>query len=86
MGLANRPPAARLRPLLEALSLTLAGQDADSGDRQLVIVADPEQSLVELVKRVEGCPRASLALGQLLRQTSRLDTVPGRAARPEGAT
>lgn len=80
VGMASRPPAARLRPLLEALSMTLAGPDADSDDRQLVIVPDPERSLLELVKRVERCPRASLALGQLLRQTSCLDTVPGLAA------
>lgn len=80
IGVATRQPPDRLRPLMEALTLTLAGPDVDAGARELVSVPDPKKAYDELALTVERHPQAALVLGQLLRQTSSLDTLPGLAA------
>ncbi|MFD9430106.1 enoyl-CoA hydratase/isomerase family protein [Streptomyces sp. NPDC060002] len=79
-GIATRQPPDRLRPLLAAVTLTLAAPQVDAGARELVTVHDPLVSFHELARLVEHRPRASLALGQLLRQTPRLGTLQGLAA------
>ncbi|MFD9391105.1 enoyl-CoA hydratase/isomerase family protein [Streptomyces sp. NPDC060000] len=79
-GIATRQPPDRLRPLLEAVTLTLAGPGVGAGARELVPVPDPLLSYAELARLVERRPRAGLALGQLLRQTPRLGTLQGLAA------
>ncbi|MGW2520592.1 enoyl-CoA hydratase/isomerase family protein [Streptomyces sp. NPDC001617] len=84
IGIATRRPPDRLGPLLEQLTLTLVGPQVDSDDRRLVSVEDPEKAYEELTHAVERHPRASLALGQLLRQTPALGTLQGLAA--EAAT
>lgn len=80
IGVATRQPPDRLRPLAEALTLTLAGPDVDADARELVSVADPKKACDELALTVERHPQAALALGQLLRQTPSLGTLPGLAA------
>jgi hypothetical protein len=80
VGVATKPPSPSLRPLLDALSLTLVPPGAETANRQLIGVADPWQALDQLVAAVGRCPRASVALGQLLYQTCALDTMPGLAA------
>lgn len=79
-GIATRQPPDRLRPLVKALTLTLAGPRVSAESRELVPVDDPLVSYDELARLVADRPRASLALGQLLRQTSRLSTLQGLAA------
>ncbi|WP_329334772.1 enoyl-CoA hydratase/isomerase family protein [Streptomyces sp. NBC_01352] len=86
VGMATRRPPDRLLPLLDALTLTLAAPDveadaADAADaRQLVSVEDPRKAFEELADIVERHPGASIALGQLLRQTPSLGTLQGLAA------
>ncbi|MFJ1967562.1 enoyl-CoA hydratase/isomerase family protein [Streptomyces sp. NPDC087903] len=80
IGIATRRPPARLRPLLESLTLTLAGPQVSPSARQLVPVADPWRSYGELADLIDRHPQACLALGQLLRQTPSLDTLQGLAA------
>lgn len=79
-GIATRQPPNRLRPLLEAVTLTLAAPHVSAEARELVPVQDPQVAFEELARLVGCRPRASLALGQLLRQTPRLDTLQGLAA------
>lgn len=69
-----------LRPLREAMTLTLteAGEAADQ--QEIVQVDSPEASFEELVEVVSRRPQTSIALGQLLRQTCHLDAVPAFAA------
>jgi enoyl-CoA hydratase/carnithine racemase len=80
IGIATITPPASLRPLLEALTLTLVGPDVGMESPQLVSVADPRMAYDEVVAAVGRHPQASLALGQLLRQTPSLDMVRGLAA------
>ncbi|WP_328875460.1 enoyl-CoA hydratase/isomerase family protein [Streptomyces sp. NBC_00287] len=79
-GIATRQPPERLRPLVQALTLTLAAPHVDAEAPQLVPVDDPLVSFDELARLVERRPRAGLALGQLLRQTPELSTIQGLAA------
>lgn len=79
-GVATRQPPDRLRPLLEAVTLTLAAPRVSARTRELVPVHDPLVACDELARLVACRPRTSLALGQLLRQTPRLDTLQGLAA------
>ncbi|QJT05252.1 enoyl-CoA hydratase/isomerase family protein [Streptomyces asoensis] len=79
-GIATRQPPDRLRPLLEALTLTLAAPQVGAEARELVTVHDPLVAFDELARLVGRHPRASLVLGQLLRQTPRLGTLQGLAA------
>lgn len=80
VGVATVPPPDTLKPLLHALTTTLAGPWATDGQRPLVATTDPLEAYRTLAEAVTRRPRASLALGQLLRQTAVLDTVPGLAA------
>ncbi|GAB2961078.1 enoyl-CoA hydratase/isomerase family protein [Streptomyces pseudoechinosporeus] len=80
IGVATRQPPDRLRPLLEALAVTLAGPQVEADARQLVSVEDPQKAYGELADVVGRRPRASLALGQLLRQTPSLGTLQGLTA------
>ncbi|MDQ1050437.1 hypothetical protein [Streptomyces sp. V4I2] len=84
VGMATRRPPDRLRPLLDALTLTLAAPDVEADAaadaRQLVSVEDPRKAFDELADIVEHHPQASIALGQLLRQTPSLGTLQGLAA------
>ncbi|MGI5460309.1 enoyl-CoA hydratase/isomerase family protein [Streptomyces sp. CA-249302] len=80
IGLATQQPPERLRPLLDALTLTLAGPQVAPDDRALVPAEDPEKAYATLTQAVERNPQASLALGQLLRQTPSLGTLQGLAA------
>ncbi|MET7475575.1 enoyl-CoA hydratase/isomerase family protein [Streptomyces sp. NPDC005648] len=84
IGIATRRPPDRLSPLLDRLTLTLVGPEVEADDRRLVSVEDPGKAYDELAHAVERHPRASLALGQLLRQTAALGTLQGLAA--EAAT
>ncbi len=79
-GIATRQPPERLRPLVEAVTLTLATPRVSAGARELVPVRDPLVAFDELARLVGRRPRTSLALGQLLRQTPQLDTLQGLAA------
>lgn len=70
-----RPP---LRPLVEALDLTLC-TDPDGG-RSCVAVADLDEA-VEMVSAVAAeSPRAAVVLGHVLRETAPLDVRSGLAA------
>ncbi|MFC8517187.1 enoyl-CoA hydratase/isomerase family protein [Streptomyces sp. NPDC057257] len=80
IGVATRRPPERLRPLLDALTLTLAGPQVAPDERALVPVEAPEQAYTTLTRAVGRNPRAALALGQLLRQTPSLGTLQGLAA------
>ncbi|MFD3309530.1 enoyl-CoA hydratase/isomerase family protein [Streptomyces sp. NPDC058694] len=80
IGIATLQPPDRLQPLLQALTLTLASPRAGAGACELVPVNDPSASFGELARLVSRRPRASVALGQLLRQTPRLSTLQGLAA------
>jgi hypothetical protein len=80
IGVATRQPPDKLLPLLEALTLTLAGPHIDAHAPQLVAVEDPRKAFDELSGTVERHSRASLVLGQLLRQTPSLGTLQGLAA------
>lgn len=80
IGLATRQPPRRLRPILDAATVTLVGRRVDTGAVTMVQVADPEESLELLSKAAARSPQACVALGHLLRQTPRLTTVSGLAA------
>ncbi|MFG3025402.1 enoyl-CoA hydratase/isomerase family protein [Streptomyces sp. NPDC048254] len=83
-GIATRQPPDRLRPLLKAATLTLVARCVSTDAPEWVPVDDPPVSFEELARLVTRRPLASLALGQLLRQTAHLSTVQGLAA--EAAT
>lgn len=80
IGIATRQPPERLRPLWEALTLTVVGPEVVVPDRCFVPVADPEAAVAEVSGMVERGPRACVALGRLLRQTPQLNTLDGLAA------
>ena len=89
VGRLSGPPSPRLEPLLDAATLTLAEGPSSLGSlRSLVPVGDVvdvagdrlEDAAARLRAGVERSPRAALACGQLLRQTSALPTTPGLAA------
>jgi Enoyl-CoA hydratase/isomerase len=95
VGMLAGPRSRELQPLLEAVSLTLADGPASPRrpaisrnplSQAVVATGDllGEPSLDAAVGRlreaVEHSPRASVACGQLLRQTSALDTTGGLAA------
>lgn len=73
------PPDQRLEPILDAATLTLT-EHPESGFRQLVWVAHTSDALAELRVAVARSPRAAIACGRLLRQTTLLDTVSALAA------
>ncbi|MPZ00484.1 MAG: enoyl-CoA hydratase/isomerase family protein [Actinophytocola sp.] len=80
VGVATRRPPAHLRPLWQALTVALAGPGTGVPDRCFVSVPDCEEALAKVVRTVRHQPQACVALGQLLRQTSHLDILPGLAA------
>lgn len=80
IGIATREPPQRLTPILEAMTMTLAGPDVPTHARHLVTVTDPQEAYSRVAEMVNRCPQASVACGQLLRQTPSLDTGAGLAA------
>jgi enoyl-CoA hydratase/carnithine racemase len=85
-GLLSGPPTPGLEPLLAAATLTLASGPAAPAPRAIVPVADLDgaadldDAATLLQAAVARSPRAAVACGQLLRQTSGLDTTPALAA------
>jgi enoyl-CoA hydratase/carnithine racemase len=85
-GLLSGPPAPGLEPLLAAATLTLATGPAAPAPRAIVPVADVDgaadldDAAALLRAAVARSPRAAVACGQLLRQTSGLGTTPALAA------
>lgn len=80
IGLLGRPPTPRLRPLLDAATLTLTELPVPNSARELVPVADVGDATDRLRCAAARSPRAAVACGQLLRQTIHLDTTAGLAA------
>jgi enoyl-CoA hydratase/carnithine racemase len=78
IGVVSRPlgrPLDRLRPLLDALDLTLVPPAGDAGaiPRQCVAVADPDVQAHGLAQAVAArFPQAALTLGQVLRASENL--------------
>jgi enoyl-CoA hydratase/carnithine racemase len=85
-GLLSGPPTPGLVPLLAAATLTLATGPAAPAPRSIIPVADVDgaadldDAAALLQAAVARSPRAAVACGQLLRQTSGLDTTPALAA------
>jgi enoyl-CoA hydratase/carnithine racemase len=80
IGVLRQPPDALLRPLLEAVTLTLATAHVPDSVLQVVQVPDLDRAVALLRSAVAANPGAGLACGQLLRQTVHLDTDAGLAA------
>ena len=86
VGLLIGPPGPGLEPLLAAATLTLAAGPATPASRAIVPVADVggaddlDDAAALLRAAVARSPRAAVICGQLLRQTSALDTTPALAA------
>lgn len=80
VGLSSQPPPDLLGPLLDALTLTLVRRTSESPDKRIVMVDEPERELERLVEVTRWSPQACVVAGQLLRQTSRLDSLAGLAA------
>jgi enoyl-CoA hydratase/carnithine racemase len=85
-GLLSGPPTPGLEPLLAAATLTLATGPAAPAPRAIIPVADVDgaadldDAAALLQAAVARSPRAAVTCGQLLRQTSGLDTTPALAA------
>jgi len=86
VGLLSGAPTASLRPLLDAVTLTLCPADAldEAAWRTVVGVADVAGAATRLQAAAGRAPRAAVACGQLLRQTAVLPSGAGLAA--EAAT
>jgi hypothetical protein len=80
IGIATRQPPQRLRPLLRALTLTLAGPQVGGDEKELVSVEDPGKAYDALAEVADRHPQTTLTLGRLLRQTPCLGTLDGLAA------
>jgi hypothetical protein len=80
VGVASGVPDLRLRELVEALTVTLVPAGTASSDPRLVPVADAAAEVEVLADAVAAAPQASVVLGQVLRQTERLDVGAGLAA------
>ncbi len=78
IGVLRGPVTPSLAPLLHAVTLTLT-ETADS-PTPVVDCPDPDAALRHLDEAVRRNPRASVALGRLLRQTTVPDTAAGLAA------
>ncbi|MBB5915432.1 enoyl-CoA hydratase/carnithine racemase [Nocardia transvalensis] len=76
----REPPTPEMRPLLSAATLTLTEHAAPDRWQQVVRVPDLDSAVESLRRAVAHAPRAAVACGQLLRQTSRLPTTPALAA------
>ncbi|MCU1644346.1 MAG: hypothetical protein JWN03_4621 [Nocardia sp.] len=79
VGILHSPAPQQLQPVLDALTCSLTAAP-NSGNRRLVHVPDVDAAVSTLGKAVDRSPRASVACGQLLRQTSALDTAGALAA------
>jgi enoyl-CoA hydratase/carnithine racemase len=85
-GLLSGPPTLALEPLLAAATLTLSTGPTAPAPCTIVPVADVDgaadldDAAALLQAAVARSPRAALACGQLVRQTSRLETTPALAA------
>lgn len=85
-GLLRGPPTPGLEPLLAAATLTLATGPTAPAPRAIIPVADVDgaadldDAAALLQAAVARSPRAAVTCGQLLRQTSGLDTTPALAA------
>ncbi len=79
IGTATRPLPTTLTPLTDALAWTFTGPDHPD-DPTAVTVADPVAAYERLAAGLAQHPRASIALGHLVRQTALLPTGPGLAA------
>ncbi|WP_228538028.1 enoyl-CoA hydratase/isomerase family protein [Nocardia sp. XZ_19_231] len=73
-----------LEPITTAATFTLTTNPDADHDPRLVQVSDPDTAVARLRAAVEHAPRAAVACGQLLRQTTQLATTPALAA--EAAT
>lgn len=80
IGLATRRPPEKLIPLVSALTTTIAGFPVTPGEREFVAVPDVPDAFHALSEVTVRRPRASVVLGQLLRQTELLPVVAGLAA------
>ncbi|MBF4997266.1 enoyl-CoA hydratase/isomerase family protein [Nocardia sp. BSTN01] len=80
IGIATTNPPVDLEPLLSATAWTLCGPHVDADAPQLVRVDDPWHTYGEIEDIAGRFPQTVVALGQLLRQTPMLDTLPGLAA------
>ncbi|HEX3790861.1 MAG TPA: enoyl-CoA hydratase/isomerase family protein [Pseudonocardiaceae bacterium] len=80
VGVTSRLPPARLGPLVHALNFTLVPDHVDNPHRQFVPVTDLDAAADRLRAITSARPQTCVVLGQLLRQTERLDTAGGLAA------
>lgn len=80
IGTATAPPSARLEPLLDALTVTLAGPDADAADPRIVTMDDIAAGVETINRAARACPQTCVATGRLLRQTPQLSVGSGLAA------
>ncbi|WP_280319099.1 enoyl-CoA hydratase/isomerase family protein [Nocardia wallacei] len=76
----REPPPPQLRPLLSASTLTLVDRPVSGRWQQIVTVPDVDAALETLRRAVTHAPRAAVACGQLLRQTTLPATTPALAA------
>ncbi|WP_327116778.1 enoyl-CoA hydratase/isomerase family protein [Nocardia sp. NBC_01730] len=80
IGVLNRPPSRAMGPVLAATTLTLTELPVADLLHQVISVEETDVALATLGAAVARSPRAALACGQLLRQTSKLDTMQALAA------
>jgi len=80
VGIATLPLPTSLGPLVEALTITVAGPDIDNTDRRVVTMADPGAGLDTIAEAARACPQTCVAAGRLLRQTPLLEVASGLAA------
>ncbi|MEV4241492.1 MULTISPECIES: enoyl-CoA hydratase/isomerase family protein [Nocardia] len=80
IGVLNRPPTRPMGPVLAATTLTLTDLPVADLLHQVIPVEDINAALATLRAAVARSPRAALACGQLLRQTTKLDTTQALAA------
>jgi len=71
IGVASDPPAQSVRPLLDALDVTLVPTEATTL-RECVAVEDPAGEARSLAAIAARCPRAAVVLGQVLRASQEL--------------
>ncbi|RDI45063.1 enoyl-CoA hydratase/isomerase family protein [Nocardia mexicana] len=76
----REPPPPHVRPVLSAATVTLTEHAVPDRWQQIVRVPDVDAAVDALRRAVAHAPRAAVACGQLLRETSRLPTTPALAA------
>ena len=80
IGITSEAPPQRVRPLVEALTLTLCSPEVLPPSHELIQVPELEGGYESLRAAVAEKPQAAVALGLLLRQTPSLETAPALAA------